>query len=87
MQTQASQTGVVGGTAAGAPGHAEGDEPCGLEGWRIGEEGIVGRIGTGPAALDVVDPEIVQRLGDGEFVGHVEVDALSLRPVAQGRIE
>src|SRR5690606_4401755 len=50
-------------------------------------EGIVGGIGAGPAALDVVDAELVERARDGDLVRHGEVDALGLRPVAQGRIE
>ena len=37
------------------------DEPRALELRRIGEEGVVGRIGAGPAALDVVDAEPVER--------------------------
>src|SRR5699024_12865034 len=38
---------------------------------------------TGPAALDVGDPEIVQVAGDGELVGHREGEPLLLGAVAQ----
>jgi hypothetical protein len=83
---QAGQAGIVGGAAARPPGHAEGHQPRGGECRRIGEEGVVGRVGARPAAFHVVDPQIVERPGDGDLVRHVEIDALGLRPVAQGRI-
>ena len=35
-----------------------------LQRGRLGEEGGVGRVGAGPAALDIVDAERVQRLRD-----------------------
>ena len=50
------------------------------------EEGGVGGIGAGPAALDVVDADAVQLAGDRRLVGHAEIDALRLRAVAQGGI-
>ena len=84
---QGRQARIVGRAAAGPPGHAEGDEAGPLESRRIVEEGVVDRIGAGPAALDIVDPKAVQGLGDRYLVGDRKIDALGLRSVAQGRIE
>ena len=50
------------------------------------EEGVVGRVGAGPAALDIVDAEPVELAGDRRLVGGPEIDALRLRPVAQRRV-
>ena len=75
---EGGEAGVVGRAAARAARHAEGDELGGLEGGRLGEEGVVGGIGPRPAALDIVDPQAVQGLGDGKLVPHPEIDALGL---------
>ena len=40
-----------------------------------------------PAAFNVIDPQIVQLLGDHEFVIHGKRDGLALRAVSEGRIE
>ena len=50
------------------------------------EELGVLRVRTGPPALDEVDPEIVEQPGDGELVGHREVEPLLLGAVAQGGV-
>ena len=50
------------------------------------EELGVLRVGAGPAALDEVDPEIVEQPGDGELVRHREVEPLLLGAVAQGGV-
>ena len=81
------QARVVGGAAAGALGHAEGGEARALERRAFGEERRVGRVGAGPAALDVIDAERVERERDLALVLDGEVDALRLRPVAQRRVE
>ena len=57
---QRGEAGIVGGAATGAPGHAEGREPRVLQRGRIAEEAVVGRIGARPAALDIVDAELVE---------------------------
>ena len=81
------QAGIVGGAAAGAARHAEGHELGVLELGRIGEEAVVGRIGAGPAALDVVDAQQVELARDRDLVGDGEVDALGLGAVSQGGVE
>ena len=78
---------VVLGRAPVALGHAEGGEGGVPERRRGGEEGVVGRIGAGPAALDVVEAEAVEGAGDGGLVVGGEVDALALLPVAEGGVE
>src|SRR5262249_53190932 len=77
------QAGIIGRAAPRAVRHAEGGEACAPERRRIGEEGVVGRVGAGPAALDVVDAETVERLRDRPLVLDAEIDALRLRAVAQ----
>ena len=51
------------------------------------EELLVLGIGAGPAALDVVDAQLVQLLRDDELVIHRERDGFALRSVAKSRIE
>ena len=51
------------------------------------KEGIVGRVRPRPAALDVVDAQGIQGLGDGDLIRHGKVHPLHLRPVAQGGVE
>ena len=51
------------------------------------KKAFVGRIGAGPAALDIVDAQPVQGAGKGQLVGRREVDALRLCAVAQRGIE
>ena len=77
---------VVGGGAAGTLGHAEGGEAGGAQVRGGLEEGAVGGVGAGPAALDVVDAEAVEGLGDAGLVLDGEVDALALLAVAEGGI-
>ncbi len=52
-----------------------------------GEEGAVGRVGAGPAALDVVEAEIVQDGGDAQLLGGGELDALGLGAVAERGVD
>ena len=47
----------------------------------------VGRVGTGVAALDIVNAEIVEHVGDDELVVQREVDAVGLRAVTQRGVE
>ena len=83
---QGGEAGIVLGAATGAPGHAERGETSPVQRWRLREEGGIGRVGAGPAALDIVDADRVELAGDRGLIGHAEVDALRLRSVAQGRI-
>ena len=68
-----------------AAGAAEGGKPrvLELELLRLAEELDVLLVGAGPAALDVVHAEGVEALGDAELVGEGEVDAFTLRAVAE----
>ncbi len=72
--------------SAHAAGHAEGGEG-GFGRWGGREEVAVGRIGTRPAALDVVDPEGVESGSDLLLLGRRKLDALRLLAVAQGGVE
>ena len=51
------------------------------------EELLVLGVGAGPAALDVVDAQLVQLLGDDQLVLDGEGDGLALGAVAQSGIE
>src|SRR5207248_942564 len=51
------------------------------------EELDVLRVGTGPTTLDVVNPEMVELLGDSQLVVDGEGDALALAAVAQRGVE
>ncbi len=67
-------------------GHAEGDEFCARRAL-LGKEGGVGRVGAGIAALDIIDAELVEQLGDGDLVLDGKVDARRLLAIAQGGVE
>jgi len=71
-----------------APGGAEGREPRTLERETLGplEELDVFGIGTRPSPLDVMDAKGVEPLGDSQFVGYRERNALALAAVTQRRI-
>lgn len=81
---------VLGGLATGPAGGAERDELGVLEvdllpGARE-ELGVTG-VGAGPAALDEAHAEVVQMPGNGQLVRDRQVDAFTLRTVAQGGVE
>ena len=67
---QSRQIRIVPGFYAGPARRAEGRQTGGLEFCRFGEfeEPLVTGIGTGPAAFDVVDADVIQSFGDLEFV-------------------
>ena len=51
------------------------------------EELLVLGIGAGPAAFDVVNTELIQLLGDDQFVVHGERDGFALRAVPERGVE
>ena len=53
----------------------------------LGEEGGVGRVGAGIAALDIVDAELVEQLGDERSCPRARSRCRRLRAVAQRRVE
>ncbi len=76
---------VVGRRAPDPLGHAESGE--GGAGLGAGLEKVaVGGVRAGPATLDVVDAQIVQRLGDGDLLRHRKLHTLGLLAVAQGGV-
>ncbi len=87
---QVAQRRVVVDLAPRATRRTERDERRGVEaqlGGGAGEELDVLRIGTGPAALDVVDAEEVELLGDAQLVVDRRGDALDLETVSQCGVE
>ena len=54
---------------------------------RAREEFFVLGIRSGPAALDVIDAQLIQFLGNGQLVLHRKGDGLALRSVAEGSVE
>ncbi len=81
---------VVLGPHARLAGRAERDEPRVLEvdlRARPLEELGVPRVRPRPAPLDEADAEVVQVAGDGQLVRDGEIDALTLRAVAQRGVE
>ncbi len=53
---------------------------------RFGEKFDVLGIGPRPAALDVMNPEGIEFLGDPELINYRKIDACALAAIAQGRI-
>src|SRR5579872_6680585 len=51
------------------------------------EKIFVLRIGAGPAAFNVIDSQVVQFLGDHEFVIHGKRDGLSLSAISERCVE
>src|SRR5437870_7823114 len=83
-----AEVAVVGGLDARAAGRAEGRhlrvlQPEALDG---AEELLVARVRARPAALDVVDAEVVEPLGDAQLVLEREGDVFGRGPVAQRRV-
>ena len=75
---------------AGEAGGAEGGELGVFEmqfGFGAGEEVFVLGVGAGPTAFDIVDAQLVEFLGDEEFVVDGEGDGFALGAVAEGGIE
>ena len=85
---EAADLGVLGGADALLAGGAEGGELGVLELQLagLGEELDVAGVGAGPAALDVGHPETLELLGDPHLVGDREMNAQSLRAVAEGGV-
>ena len=87
---EVAQRGVVVDLAARPAGRAERDERARRQlqlGGGPGEELDVLRVGARPAALDELDAEVVELLGDAQLVLDGRRDALDLQAVAQGRVE
>src|SRR5438552_3300888 len=83
-----AEVAVVGGLHTRAAGRAEGRHLRVLETEALdgAEKLLVAWVRTRPAALDVVDAEVVEPLGDAQLVLEREGDVLGLRPVAQRRV-
>ena len=80
---------VLVGLRAGAPRRAEGDKCGRLQVQLAGgpaEEGLVLRVGTGPAPFDVGDTQVVELLGYPQLVVDGERDPLLLGAVPQRRV-
>src|SRR5437867_3286175 len=83
-----AEVAVVGGLHARPAGRAEGRHLRVLQTETLdgAEELLVARVRARPAALDVVDAEVVEPLGDAQLVLEREGNVLGLRPVAQRRV-
>jgi hypothetical protein len=82
------QIAVAGGFDAGAAGGPECRQSCLLQRDPLDglEKGLVTRVRSRPAALDIPHAEIVQAFGDAQLVLDGEGDVFRLAAVAQGRI-
>ena len=71
--------------AGGAP---KGDDPCRGEGSlpHLAEVLDIAGVRAGPSPLDIVNPELIEFLGDPQFVLHGKRDVLRLGSIPQGRI-
>ena len=78
---------VLVGRDAATPGHPErrhlGSQ---LHGPDIPEECLILGIGKGESTFDVIDAQVIQLLGNHQFVLQREIKALSLSAVAQSRV-
>ncbi len=85
---QRREVGVVLGRLGAVPRAAERREPSALQRHvpHAGEELGVLRVGARPAALDQIDAERVEPLGDRDLVGAGEGEALPLGAVAEGGV-
>src|SRR3546814_8218088 len=77
----------MGGRAARPLGHAESDKFRAFQCRLLGKEFSVGGIGAGPATLDIGDAQPIERLGNNALVLDREIHPLSLRTVAQRRVD
>ena len=81
------KSGVIIGATASALCHAKGRHHGAFQLAVFGKKLAVGRVGTGIAALDIIKPQIIQGIGNANFIGQREVNAGGLLPVAQGGVE
>ncbi len=80
------QPGIVLRAATRPARHAEGAQTGPKQRGRGGEEGVIGGIGAWPAALDIIDAQTVELMGNGNLVTDGEIDPLGLLAVAQGAV-
>ena len=73
---------VIRGPASGPLGNAEGAEPC-TGAQRGGKELAIRRIGPRPAALDIIEAQLIERRRDAVLFGGGELHPLRLLSVAQ----
>src|ERR1019366_7403320 len=73
----------------GEAGAAESREPGVVEGdpGSAFEELLVFGVAAGPAALNVIDTQLIQFLGNDDLVVHGERDGLALRAIAESGVE
>jgi hypothetical protein len=85
---EGAHAGVFMGFHAAAAGHAEGGDLAGFEFelWDFAEKGRVFGIGEGEAALDKIDAQEVEFLGDLQLILKGEIESFALRAVAEGGV-
>ena len=81
------KSGVIVSTATGTLCHAKGRHHGAFQLAVFGKKLAVGRVGTGVAALDIIKPQIIQGIGNANFIGQREINAGGLLPIAQGGVE
>gem|GEM_PF-5038374 len=54
---------------------------------RVVEKFGIDRVRAGPAALDIIDAQLIESAGEAVFIGGGEIDALRLLSIAQGGVE
>ena len=81
------QARVIGRAASAAAGHAKGHHGGVAGPRRCREKRVVGGVRARPPAFDVINADIIKRVGDRHFVSLREVDAAGLSAVAERGVE
>ena len=81
------QPGIIGCTAATTPGHPEGDGFRVFHGWETGKKAVICGISPRPAALNLIDANIIKRLCNGDFIRNREINSSGLAAISERGIK
>ena len=77
-----TQARIIRRAAATAASHAKGNKLGIFHFWRLGKKGIIGRVCAWPASFDIINADIIKRMGNSNLIGARKIDAAGLPAIA-----
>ena len=77
-----TQSRIIRCAAATAAGHAKGNKLGIFHFWRLGKKRIIGRVCPWPASFDIINADIIKRMGNSNLIGARKIDAAGLPAIA-----
>ena len=77
-----TQSRIIRRAAATAASHAKGNKLGIFHFWRLGKKGIIGRVCAWPASFDIINADIIKRMGNSNLIGARKIDAAGLPAIA-----